>query len=104
MPRLGLVSPSEVAKIARAEWGCAIARVAARQHGVVALAQLEAIGMAASAARARAAAGRLHRVYRGVFAVGHPPVTAQARWMAAVLACGPGAVLSHRSAAALRGL
>jgi predicted transcriptional regulator of viral defense system len=104
MPRPGPVSPSELVKTARSEWDRAVARVAARQHGVIALAQLKAIGMSASAARARASAGRLYRVYRGVFAVGHPPVTARARWMAAVLACGPGAVLSHRSAAALRGM
>ena len=49
----------------------------------------------------RAAAGRLHRVHRGVYAVGHTVLTANGRRMAAVLAAGPGAVLSHASAAAL---
>ena len=49
-------------------------------------------------------AGRLIRVHRGVYAVGHVPPSPQARAMAAVLACGPGAVLSHRSAGALWGL
>jgi hypothetical protein len=48
--------------------------------------------------------GRLIGVYRGVYAVGHVPPSPQARAMAAVLACGPGAVLSHRSAATLWGL
>ncbi len=52
----------------------------------------------------RLGAGRLHSLYRGVYAVGHRVLSQQARWMAAVLACGPGAVLSHRSAAALWGM
>ncbi len=50
------------------------------------------------------ASGRLHRLYRGVYAVGHTRLTLRARWMAAVLACGPNAVLSHRAAAALHAL
>ncbi len=50
------------------------------------------------------AAGRLHIVFRGVYAVGRPGVGARGRMMAAVLACGPGTVVSHRSAAALLGL
>src|SRR5436305_76474 len=48
--------------------------------------------------------GRLHVVYRGVYAVGHRRLTGHGRWMAAVLACGLGALLSHGSAAALWGL
>jgi very-short-patch-repair endonuclease len=79
----------------------AIAALAERQHGVVALAQLCELGLSGSAVRARATAGRLHRVYRGVFAVGHPLLAREGRWMAAVLACGPGAVLSHRPVGAL---
>ncbi len=47
------------------------------------------------------AKGWLHRLHRGVFAVGHTRLTVKGHWMAAVLACGPDAVLSHRSAAAL---
>jgi very-short-patch-repair endonuclease/predicted transcriptional regulator of viral defense system len=78
-----------------------VARLAARQHGVVARRQLEATGMSASAVGRWAAEGRLHRVHRGVYAVGHPILTANGRRMAAVLAVGPGAVLSHASAAAL---
>jgi hypothetical protein len=78
-----------------------IARVAARQHGVVATRQLAALGLSRSAVAARAAAGRLHRVHRGVYAVGYPRLSLHGRWMAAVLAAGPGAALSHASAAAL---
>lgn len=81
-----------------------LADLAARQHGVVALAQLRMLGMSASAVRDRVATGRLHRVHRGAYAVGHPLLPAEGRWMAAVLSCGPGSVLSHRSAAALLGL
>jgi very-short-patch-repair endonuclease len=47
---------------------------------------------------------RLHRIHHAVYAVGHKRLTAKGRWMAAVLACGPGAVLSHREAAALHDL
>jgi very-short-patch-repair endonuclease len=78
-----------------------IARVAARQHGVISRAQLRALGLADSTIGARVAAGRLHRVHRGVYAVGHPVLAPRARWMAAVLTCGPNAALSHASAAAL---
>ena len=52
----------------------------------------------------RRARRRLYRVHRGVYAVGRPDLTQRGRWMAAVLACGPKAVLSHRSAAALHGI
>jgi predicted transcriptional regulator of viral defense system len=78
-----------------------IARRAARQHGVVSTRQLAALGLSRSAVAARATAGRLHRVHRGVYAVGHPRLTLRGHWMAAVLAAGPGAALSHASAAAL---
>jgi predicted transcriptional regulator of viral defense system len=81
-----------------------IAELADRQHGVVALVQLSELGLSARAVRARVAAGRLHRVYRGVYAVGRSNLTAHGRWMSAVLACGQGAVLSHSSAAALHGI
>jgi predicted transcriptional regulator of viral defense system len=70
----------------------------------VTLTDLREAGLSSSAVRTRVAAGRLHRVHRGVFAVGHPLLTYKGRWMAAVLACGPGAALSHRSAACLLGV
>jgi very-short-patch-repair endonuclease len=63
--------------------------------------QLAAVGIGGSALTRRVAAGRLVRVYPGVYAVGHVPRTREARWMAAVMACGQGAVLSHLDAAAL---
>lgn len=63
--------------------------------------QLEALGFGGSAVRKRTEAGRLHRVHAGVYAVGHSLLTREGMFMAAVLACGEGAVLSHRSAADL---
>jgi hypothetical protein len=78
----------------------AIAEPAERQWGVVSMAQLRDMGLGARAVQQRAGAGRLRRVHRGVYAVGHGILRREGRWMAAVLACGPGAVLSHRSAAA----
>src|SRR3954468_18140410 len=82
----------------------ALAKLAERQHGVVTLSQLRSVGLSASGVRDRAARGRLHRVHRGVYSAGHPLLTERGRLMAAVLACGPDAVLSHRSAAGSWGL
>jgi len=76
-------------------------RLAVPQHGVVARRQLTVAGVTASAIRHRVAAKRLHVVHPGVYAVGHPLLSLNARYMAAVLACGDDAVLSHRDAAAL---
>ncbi len=76
-------------------------RVAARQHGVVSRAQLERVGLTRSAVAHRLRTGRLWRLHRGVYAVGRPDLSSEGRWIAAVLACGPSAVLSHGSAAAL---
>lgn len=80
-----------------------IALIAASQHGVVTTRQLAAVGLGRAAISERVASGRLHRVHQGVHAVGHPAFSWEERWMAAVLACGEGAVLSHMSAAALWG-
>jgi very-short-patch-repair endonuclease len=77
--------------------------LAARQHGVVSRAQLRAY-CSDQEIKTQVAVGRLHRLYRGVYAVGHTRLTARGQWMAAVLACGPDAVLSHQDAAALHGL
>jgi very-short-patch-repair endonuclease len=71
---------------------------------VVALHQLQLLGLSKSAVSRRARTGRFHRIHRGVYAIGYPKLTGYGDWMAAVLACGPRAVLSHRSAAALWGL
>ena len=71
---------------------------------MVSLAQLQLHGLTPSGVRERVAAGRLTRLHRGVYAVGHGRLTLRGYWMAAVLAYGPTAVLSHRSAAALHGI
>jgi very-short-patch-repair endonuclease/predicted transcriptional regulator of viral defense system len=82
----------------------AIQELAARQHRMVSLPQLKALGLTASAVRNRVAAGKLRRVHQAVYAVGLAPLSTEAIYMAAVLACGPKAVLSHRSAADHLGL
>jgi predicted transcriptional regulator of viral defense system len=75
--------------------------LAEKQHGVVATRQLKALGYSMRSIQRRADARRLHRLHRGVYAVGHTRLSVRARWLAAVLACGPEAVLSHHAAAAL---
>jgi len=75
--------------------------LARRQHGVVAHRQLRALGLSDEAIRHRVATARLHRLWPRVYAVGRPEVDRCGWWMAATLACGPGAVLSDRSAAEL---
>jgi predicted transcriptional regulator of viral defense system len=80
----------------------AIAALALAQWCVFRLADLVAIGLTGSGVRKRMAAGRLHRLFTGVYSlVPWELLTRNGRWLAAVLACGPGAVLSHRTAAAL---
>jgi very-short-patch-repair endonuclease len=81
-----------------------IAQIARVQHGIITTAQLVEAGLSKAAASQRADRGRLHRLHRGVYAVGHLALSDEARWMAAVLACGPGAVLSHGAAAVHWGL
>ena len=71
---------------------------------MVARPQLVQIGLGRGEIEWRLARGRLHRLHTGVYAVGHAVVTGEGRWMAAVLASGPEAVLSHRAAAALWGI
>ena len=91
-----------------------MARIAARQYGVVSIRQLDAVGLDRDAVSYRRRVGRLHRIYRGVYVVGHAGISREGRWMAAVLACGAGkldkggailacwgAAVSHRSAAEL---
>ncbi|HZC29721.1 MAG TPA: DUF559 domain-containing protein [Gaiellaceae bacterium] len=78
-----------------------IARLASRQHGVVARGQLRGLGLADHEIAYRLRTGRLHRLHRGVYAVGHSVLTVRGRWMAAVLACGDGAALSFADAVAL---
>jgi very-short-patch-repair endonuclease len=78
-----------------------LAELARRQHGVVARRQLTDLGLATGAVNVRVVNGRLHLLHRGVYAVGHTMLSDKGRWMAAILAAGPGAVLSHTVAAAL---
>jgi hypothetical protein len=75
--------------------------LAHNQHGVVSSDQLREVGYTPQAIYHRIRTGRLHPLHRGVYAVGRPHVTEHGRWIAAVIACGAGAVLSHSSAAAL---
>lgn len=112
----------------------AVSRIAGRQHGVISIEQLREAGLGRTAVTTRVQAGRLYRLHRGVYAVGHAALSAEGRWLAAVLACGRrmafpglgtdqahegkshaqgrslpvldlwGAALSHRSAAELWGL
>lgn len=74
------------------------------QHGVIARAQLLEIGASPDAIRHRLATGRLHEVQRGIYAVGRKELSRYGELMAAVLACGAGAQLSHRSGAELWGI
>lgn len=85
-------------------WSGTVWDLQRRQYGVVTHAQLLGLGMSAKAVRHRLKNGRLHRLHRGVYAVGRPEIGRRGRWLAAVLACGPDALLSHRSAAALWGI
>ncbi len=82
----------------------ATADLATRRHGVVAHRELLALGWSSSAIGRAAATGRLHRLHVGVYAVGHRALGADGRRLAAVLACGPGAVLGHGTAAAVWGI
>jgi very-short-patch-repair endonuclease len=77
-------------------WG-----LANSQHGAISRRQLLDLGLSGRAIEHRLARGRLHPVAHGVYAVGRPGLTQHGRWMAAILGCGPGALLSHGSAAAL---
>lgn len=79
----------------------AVAPLAARQHGVVSVKQLYSLGLSDRQVRKRLSACSLHRLHRGVYAVGHLPLTQEGRWLAAVLASGEGAVLSHQAAGEL---
>jgi hypothetical protein len=77
-----------------------LAELARRQHGVVSRAQLLDAGVGRAAIGRRIESGHLHRLHRGVYALGHTRLTDEGHWMAAVLAAGPGAALSHRTAGA----
>lgn len=78
--------------------------LAERQRGVLSTWQLLGTGVSEDVVQGRRGAGLLVPLHQGVYALGHGRLTREGRWMAAVLACGPGAVLSHFSAGALWGM
>ena len=77
-----------------------VAQLAARQFTIVTYEQLRDAGLGKNAVQGRLRRGWLHRLYRGVYAVGSPEPSIEGRYLAAVLAHGADAVLSHESAAA----
>src|SRR5919108_852816 len=81
-----------------------LGEVARRQWGVLTRAQLTEFGLGDRGVWDWVGSGRLHRLYRGIYAYGHDRLRAEGRWLAAVMACGRGAVLSHRTAAQLWGI
>jgi predicted transcriptional regulator of viral defense system len=81
-----------------------VGEVAATQHGLIKLEQLHHLGVTSKMIESRVRRGFLIRLYSGVYAVGHRPVTQDAHWLAAIFACGDDSLLSHRSAAALHGI
>jgi very-short-patch-repair endonuclease len=82
----------------------ALASLASRQHGVVATSQLRRLGFTKQAVGRYVERRRLLRLHKGVYAVGHTGLTADSRRLAAVMACGAGALLSHRAAGGAQGL
>src|ERR671911_1517622 len=81
-----------------------IARIASRQGGVISRRQLVRLGLTAEEIKYRVRTGRLRPIYRGVYAVGHDAIAVRGRLCAGLLLAGPGAAVSHRTAAALHKL
>lgn len=88
----------------RRRHGAGLWALAGAQHGVVSRAQLLAAGLSSDAIKHRRRSGRLHHKARGVYAVGRPELSRLGEMMVAVLALGPGAVVSHATAAELWGV
>lgn len=80
------------------------AELAARQYGVLSIEQLTGLGIGRGSIEKALANGRLRRLHHGVYAEGHADLSLHGKCLAAVFACGPGALLSHYSAAWLLGL
>lgn len=105
MPEGGQISDAQRRSIVHPSFDSAIAQLACRQHGVFTLDELRDLGLSRRGVQRRASSGRLHRVYLGVYSLVPPTLRKrEGWWMAAVLAARPGAVLSHRDAAALHQL
>jgi hypothetical protein len=81
-----------------------VSTLADRQHGVISRPQLRRLGFKDGAIGHAVASGRLHRVFHSTYALGHSRIGERGRLMSATLACGKGAVISHRSAGSLLGL
>jgi len=101
MDHAAVVDRPTAGKLQQADLDRAITALARGQHATLARQQLVALGFGRHAIDHVIGRGWLRPIHRGVYAVGPARLTAKGRWMAAVLAAGPGAVLSHRSAAAL---
>jgi very-short-patch-repair endonuclease len=104
MPNVRAIDHEGNGEIAKRLRDGAIAELAERQYGVVTRRQLHELGFGRGAIELALARGRLHRVHAGVYAVGHTRLSVAGRRMAGVLAGGPGAVLSHATAAAHWGI
>jgi hypothetical protein len=82
-----------------------VAELAQKQHGVVSIRQLQQLfGYSRAGVKRLVDSGRLHRVHHGVYVVGHTNLSTRGEYLAAVLAVGPGALLSYHSAGRLWGL
>lgn len=90
--------------VVRGEFSAEAWRLVERQHGAVSRAQLLELGLSSDAIAHRVLTGRLHPVAHGIYAAGRPDLPRHGQWFAALLSCGPTAVLSHRSAGALWGI
>jgi hypothetical protein len=105
MPEVGRENEKYGRFLGQPRLDAALVALGARQHAIFGLDQLCELGFTARAVQKRTETGRLHRIYRGVYSlVPRVLLSRDGLYMAAVLACGPGAVLSHRSAPALHGL
>jgi hypothetical protein len=102
--RVGTTSRTYSGNEGPPSWDEAIGELAGRQYGVVSRAQLGELGLTRHRIERRVATKRLVPLHRGVFAVGHEARTWRSHLIAAVYACGPGAVASHRAAGAVHGL
>jgi very-short-patch-repair endonuclease len=81
-----------------------VAALADAQHGVISREQIRRLGLKDGTISHAVTSGRLHRVFHGAYALGHSRIGEKGRLRAATLACGTGAVVSHRSAGSLLGL
>src|SRR5215211_839738 len=98
------MDPSSQTRLGRRGRERALARLATQQHGVASRRQLRSLGFDEAAIKAAITEGRLTSIHEEVFAVGHMRVLQRGFWWGAVLAYGPGSVLSHHSATVLWGL